>query len=76
MPNKVAIIGVGITPFRARYLDKTYFELAYDATKLALDDAKKMAHKLLIKIYNLLYMEFIMSYLSVNLCLIYLLIVI
>ena len=39
--RKVAIIGVGITPFRARYLDKTYFELAYDATKLALDDANK-----------------------------------
>ena len=34
MLKKVAIIGVGITPFRARYLDKTYFELAYDATKL------------------------------------------
>ena len=41
MPNRVAIIGVGITPFRARYLDKTYFELAYDATKLALDDANR-----------------------------------
>jgi acetyl-CoA C-acetyltransferase len=39
--SKVAIIGVGITPFRARYLDKTYFELAYDATKLALEDANK-----------------------------------
>ena len=37
--RKVAIIGIGITPFRARYLDKTYFELAYDATKLALQDA-------------------------------------
>jgi len=34
--KKVAIIGIGITPFRARYLDKTYFELAYDATKLLL----------------------------------------
>jgi acetyl-CoA acetyltransferase len=41
VPNKVAIIGVGITPFRARYSDKTYFELAYDATKLALEDANK-----------------------------------
>ncbi|MFX0074188.1 MAG: thiolase family protein [Candidatus Hermodarchaeota archaeon] len=39
--RKVAIIGVGITTFRARYLDKTYFELAYDATKLALEDANK-----------------------------------
>jgi acetyl-CoA acetyltransferase len=41
MLPKVGIIGVGITPFRARYLDKTYFELAYDATKLALEDANK-----------------------------------
>ena len=39
--KKVAIIGVGITPFRAKYLDKTYFELAYDSTKLALEDANK-----------------------------------
>jgi len=39
--KKVAIVGIGITPFRARYLDKTYFELAYDATKLALEDANK-----------------------------------
>ena len=39
--KKVAIIGVGITPFKARYFDKTYFELAYDATKLALEDANK-----------------------------------
>lgn len=39
MQNKVAIIGVGVTPFKARYLDRTYFELAYDATKLALEDA-------------------------------------
>ena len=37
--RKVAIIGIGITPFKARYLDKTYFELAYDATKMALEDA-------------------------------------
>jgi len=26
--RKLAINGVGITPFRAKYLDKTYFELA------------------------------------------------
>jgi len=39
--SKVAIVGIGITPFKARYLDKTYFELAYDATKLALEDANK-----------------------------------
>jgi acetyl-CoA C-acetyltransferase len=37
--RKVAIVGIGITPFKARYLDKTYFELAYDATELALKDS-------------------------------------
>ena len=41
MKKRVAIIGIGITPFKARYLDRTYFELAYDATKLALGDANK-----------------------------------
>ncbi|MGV9199609.1 MAG: thiolase family protein [Promethearchaeia archaeon] len=39
--NRVAIIGIGVTPFKARYLDKTYFELAFDATKLALEDANQ-----------------------------------
>ncbi len=48
--RKVAIIGVGIVPFRARYLDKIYFELAYDATKFAMDDANKNGAELPIKI--------------------------
>ncbi|MFX1589939.1 MAG: hypothetical protein ACFFC1_17490, partial [Promethearchaeota archaeon] len=39
--RKVGIIGIGITPFKTRYLNKTYFELAYDATKLALEDANE-----------------------------------
>ena len=39
--KRVAIIGIGTTPFKTRYLDKTYFELAYDATKLALEDSNK-----------------------------------
>ncbi len=37
--RKVAIIGFGMTPFKARRPDKTYFELAYDATNEALQDA-------------------------------------
>jgi len=78
--KKVAIIGVGITPFRARYLDKTYFELAYDATKLALEDANKngaeITHKDLEStvygIYNELFERqfmpdiFINSYIGMN----------
>jgi len=31
--RKIAIIGFGMTPFKARWLDKTYFELAYDAER-------------------------------------------
>lgn len=37
--RRVAIIGVGTTPFRPRWKDKTYFELAFDAAKLAFGDA-------------------------------------
>ncbi len=77
---KVAIIGVGITPFKARYLDKTYFELAYDSTKLALEDANNngadITHKNLEStvygIYNELFERqfmpdiFINSYIGMN----------
>ena len=78
--KKVAIIGVGITPFKARYLDRTYFELAYDGTKLALEDANKngaeITHKDLQStvygIYNELFERqfmpdiFINSYIGMN----------
>ncbi|GAB4316258.1 MAG: thiolase family protein [Promethearchaeota archaeon] len=37
--RRVAIIGFGMTPFRARWPDKTYFELAVEAAGEALDDA-------------------------------------
>jgi len=51
--KKVAIIGVGITPFKATYLDKTYFELAYDATELALKDiCKNVAKRLNLRLKN------------------------
>ncbi|MHA2391561.1 MAG: thiolase family protein [Promethearchaeota archaeon] len=78
--QKVAIIGIGITPFKTRYLDKTYFELAYDATKFALDDANKNGAEITHKdiqstvygIYNELFERqfmpdiFINSYLGLN----------
>ena len=38
-PQRVAVIGVGQTPFRSQRPDKTYVELAQDAAKAALDDA-------------------------------------
>lgn len=37
--RRVAIIGVGQLPFRTRYPDKMYTELAFDAVKAALEDA-------------------------------------
>ncbi|MHA2323940.1 MAG: thiolase family protein [Promethearchaeota archaeon] len=78
--RRVAIIGVGITPFKSRYIDKTYFELAYDATKLALQDANKNGAEIIHKdiesavygIYNELFERqfmpdiFINSYLGLN----------
>ena len=36
---KVGIVGVGLIPWRVRYPDKTYAELALDVTKAALRDA-------------------------------------
>jgi acetyl-CoA acetyltransferase len=36
---RVGIVGVGNTKFKARWADKTYYELAFDAAKMALDDA-------------------------------------
>ncbi|TFF98665.1 MAG: thiolase family protein [Promethearchaeota archaeon] len=80
MKKRVAIIGVGITPFKARYMNRTYFELAYDATKLALNDANEngasISHKDLettvYGIYNELFERqfmpdiFINSYIGMN----------
>jgi len=73
--RKVAIIGVGITPFKTRYLDKTYFELAYDAADMALKDAGITHNEIestVYGIYNELFERqfmpdiFINSYLGLN----------
>lgn len=37
--RKVAIVGMGTTKFKARWVDKTYYELAYDAARMAMEDA-------------------------------------
>lgn len=37
--RKVAVVGVGATKFKARWIEKTYFELAFDAVKAALEMA-------------------------------------
>lgn len=38
--KKVGIVGVGLIPWKVRYADKTYSELALDVTKAALADAR------------------------------------
>ena len=37
--GRVAIVGIGTTKFRARWVEKTYFELAFEAAKMAIEDA-------------------------------------
>lgn len=37
--RRVAIVGYGVTRFRPRWIEKTYYELAHDAMKSALADA-------------------------------------
>ena len=37
--GRVAIVGMGTTKFRARWMEKTYFELAFEAAKMAIEDA-------------------------------------
>ena len=39
MPEKVGIVGAAVTPFRARWYEKTYYELAQMATREAVQDA-------------------------------------
>jgi len=36
---RVAIAGIGNTRFKARWINKTYYELAFDAARMALEDA-------------------------------------
>ncbi|MFC1474720.1 thiolase family protein [bacterium] len=36
--SRVAIVGMGTTKFKARWPEKTYYELGFDATKMALED--------------------------------------
>lgn len=37
--KKVAVVGVGNTPFKARHIDKTFPRLAYESVKMAVEDA-------------------------------------
>lgn len=56
--RKVAIVGIGTTKFKARWIEKTYFELAFDAFKAALDHAgltKDDVQSMVYGIYNELF---------------------
>ena len=37
---RVGIVGIGLLPWKVRYPDKTYYELAVEAVGKAFDDAK------------------------------------
>jgi len=53
--NKVAVVGVGNTPFKARHIDKTYPRLAYESVKMALEDAgatREDVESVVYSIYN------------------------
>lgn len=53
--SRVAVVGVGNTQFKARYIDKTFPRLAYESVKAALDDAgagKEDVESVVYSIYN------------------------
>lgn len=39
MGRKVGIVGAGVTPFKARWVEKTYYALAQDAVRVTLENA-------------------------------------
>ncbi len=51
-PRRVAVVGWGGLPWRSRYPDKMYTELAYEATKRALDDAGLTIHDIDSSVHN------------------------
>ncbi len=44
MSKRVGIIGAGVTPFKGRWIEKTYYELAQMATREAVKDAQIAIH--------------------------------
>jgi acetyl-CoA C-acetyltransferase len=40
MPKRVGIVGAAVTPFKGRWVEKTYYELAQMATREAVQDAQ------------------------------------
>ena len=55
MMRKVAVIGTATTKFKDRWIDKTYYELAYDVSKAVLADAgigKERVDSCVYGIYN------------------------
>jgi acetyl-CoA C-acetyltransferase len=53
--NRVAVVGVGNTPFKSRHIDKTFPRLAYESVRAAMDDAgveKDDIESVVYSIYN------------------------
>jgi acetyl-CoA C-acetyltransferase len=53
--RKVGIVGIATTMFKARWIEKTYYELAFDAVKAAFEDAgidRNMIESVVYGIYN------------------------
>ncbi len=53
--ERVAVVGVGNTSFKARHIDKTFPRLAYEACKMAMEDAgagKEDIESVVYSIYN------------------------
>ena len=56
MGKKVGIVGAAVTPFKARWYEKTYYELAQMATREATQDANisiKDVDSVFYGIYNI-----------------------
>ena len=55
MARKVGIVGAGVTPFKGRWVEKTYYALAQDAVRATLEDAGisvRMLDAVVYGIYN------------------------
>jgi len=51
--RRVGIVGIGTTQFKSRWTEKTYFELAFDAVKMALSDAGISKDKIDCVVYGI-----------------------
>jgi acetyl-CoA acetyltransferase len=53
MARKVGIVGAGVTPFKGRWVEKTYYALAQDAVRATLEDAGMSVNMLDAVVYGI-----------------------